>query len=292
MRPEGLTAKVFLDSGDPEETKEIIDILGFLDGQTTNPTLISRNPQIKKMIEENGKFSRRKLLGIYEEKAREISELIPDGSVSIEVYADRHTKMSSMLEQAFEMYEWIDNAHIKLPATTAGIEAAIEMAKKKMKINMTLCFTQGQGVVVYAATKCAKNGDIYLSPFIGRLDDIGYRGMDLVQNLKRMYNKVNSHVLVLAASIRNVRDLKEALSIADIATVPFKVLKEWGKLGMPLDVEADERDLKLISYDEIDPGEFGSCFYPFFHALIGKGLQGFADDWNSLLVDSEKYSRR
>ena len=300
MRPEGLTTKVFLDGCDPEETEEILKILGFLDGQTTNPTLLSRNPIIKKKIEDGKKFTRKGLLWQYQDNVRKISGLIPDGSVSVEVYADRHTSSRLMIDQAVEMHYWIENAHIKFPTTTAGLEAAVEATKLKMNVNMTLCFDQSQGVGVHAATRSVNNNhglytfptSVYISPFVGRLDDKGYRGMDLVQNLRRMYNEINSHVKVLGASIRSVKDLKMALKAADIVTAPFSVLKEWGEAGMPLTVEKDERNLKPIPYIEIEAREFNNLFYPFGYPLIGKGLQAFADDWNKLLIDFEKYDRR
>src|SRR3990167_3042266 len=107
MRPEGLQTKIFLDSGDPAETREAIKLLGFLDGQTTNPSLIAKNPQTT-----GKKFSKQEILDFYKKVVQEISGLIPDGSVSIEVYADGQTSSDEMLSQGREFFQWIPNAHI------------------------------------------------------------------------------------------------------------------------------------------------------------------------------------
>ena len=104
MRPEGLKTRIFLDGGDPEKTKEIIGILGFLDGQTTNPTLISKNPEAKKRLVEGRKFRESEILGFYRDVVRTISSLIPEGSVSVEVYADPASRAETMLRQAKEMF--------------------------------------------------------------------------------------------------------------------------------------------------------------------------------------------
>src|SRR5690242_16035960 len=127
MRPK---TKIFLDGGDPEETKQAIKLLGFLDGQTTNPTLISKNPDVQKRLASGQKFSAEELMDFYKEVVIKISKLIPDGSVSIEVYADENTTTSEMLNQAERMTEWIPNAHIKFPATHSGLMAAEEAVKR------------------------------------------------------------------------------------------------------------------------------------------------------------------
>src|SRR3989344_5384486 len=156
MKPNNLKSKIFIDGGDPKETEEIKNLLGFLDGQTTNPTLVSKNPEAAKKLEKGEKFLKQELLEFYKEIVQKVSSLIPDGSISIEVYADKETKAEEMLNQGKEMFTWIPNAHIKFPTIKEGLIAAERAVKEGMRINMTLCFSQEQAAAVYAATKGAK----------------------------------------------------------------------------------------------------------------------------------------
>jgi len=174
MKPAGLKSKIFLDSGDPAETKATLELLGFLDGQTTNPTLVAKNPYARERFEKGEKFSEKEIYDFYRKVVTEISGLIPDGSVSIEVYAALETTADEMFAQGKEMFTWIPNAHIKYPTTTAGLEAAERSTKEDIRVNMTLCFTQDQAAAVYAATKGANKGDSFVSPFVGRLADRQY----------------------------------------------------------------------------------------------------------------------
>src|SRR5665213_318501 len=144
MRPNGLKTRIFLDSGDPAETKQAITLLGFLDGQTTNPTLVAKNPQVKQRLDRGEKFSSNEIYDFYKQVVAEISGLIPDGSVSIEVYADNTTSANDMFEQGRKMYDWIPNAHIKYPVIATGLDAAEQSIAAGMRVNMTLCFTQAQ----------------------------------------------------------------------------------------------------------------------------------------------------
>ena len=121
MRPLHLKTKIFLDGGDSNETKDIINLLGFLDGQTTNPTLISKNPEAAKRLKLGQKFSQEEILEFYKNVVMGISKLIPNGSISIEVYADKKTSAKQMLKQGREMFSWIPNAHIKYPTTKEGL---------------------------------------------------------------------------------------------------------------------------------------------------------------------------
>ena len=295
MRPESLKAKIFLDGCDPSQTKKTLDALGFLDGQTTNPSSLSKNPSVQERITNGGKLTRDELLDLYESEVREISKLAPD--VSVEVYADRNTKFEFMVKQALEMYEWADNLRIKLPITTAGLEAAEILISKNVRINMTLCFTQDQAAAVYALRfanddngyELIKKGNVYISPFVGRLDDRGDRGVDLVRNIKKMYQQGDGHVDVLGASVRTVKDLVELAEISDIVTAPYDVLMEWNESGMHLTAEKEEKNLRPISYENLNLRNNGWQNYPFFHSLIGTGVKRFADDWNSLLT--ERYDK-
>ena len=234
MRPANLKTRIFLDGGDPEETREIIGLLGFLDGQTTNPTLISKNPRARERLEKGGKFTGEEIINFYQETVKDISKLIPNGSISVEVYADHSTSAEAMLKQGKEMFSWISNAHIKFPTSQQGLKAAEQAVKDRMRVNLTLCFSQEQAAAVYAATRGAKRGDVFVSPFIGRLDDRGENGMDVIVHIIKMYQKGDGHVMVLTASVRNIDHLLYALKLdSDIVTAPFKILKEWGEKGLP-----------------------------------------------------------
>lgn len=242
--------KIFLDSGDVEETKQAINLLDSLDGQTTNPTLIAKNPAAT-----GKKFTKEEIFSFYRSVVEQISKLIPQGSVSIEVYADKTTGAEEMFKQGKEMFSWIPNAHIKYPITKAGLEAAKKSVKAGMRVNMTLCFSLEQAAAVYAATKGAKKGDVFVSPFVGRLDDQGENGMDLVRNILEMYRQGDGHVQVLTASVRNPGHFLKAKSLgSDIITAPLRVLKQWAD---------QDYDIK--------------------HELTDAGIERFAKDWNNLI---------
>jgi transaldolase len=286
MRPANLKARIFLDGGDPGETTEIIGLLGFLDGQTTNPTLISKNPLARQRIARGEKFSEKEILDFYRTVVEEISSLIPRGSISVEVYADLATPSEKMLKQGKEMFSWIPNAHIKFPSVKEGLKAAEQAIKQGMRVNMTLCFSQEQAAAVYAATTGAKKGDVFVSPFIGRLDDRGENGMDLISHILRMYKKGDGHVEVLTASVRNFDHLFYAVKLgSDIITAPFKVLKEWGEKGLPMPADHyayNPPGLKSIPYRDIDLTKKWQD-YDISHELTVKGMEKFSADWNSLI---------
>lgn len=286
MRPGGLKSKVFLDSGDPAETKAILELLGFLDGQTTNPTLIAKNPYARERFEEGEKFSETEICDFYRKVVTEISSLIPAGSVSIEVYAAPETTASAMFAQGNEMFSWIPNAHIKYPTNTAGLEAAERSTKEGMRVNMTLCFTQEQAAAVYAATKGSNKGNAFVSPFVGRLDDLGENGMDLIENIVRMYKAGDGHTEVLSASIRSQEHFMQSLALgADIITAPFSILEAWGKAGMPLpdaNYAYNTGSLGAIPYKELDLNQPWQSF-DIHHTLTNKGIDRFTSDWNALL---------
>ncbi|MGO8991361.1 MAG: transaldolase family protein [bacterium] len=286
MKPKDLKTRIFLDGGDPEETRKAMGLLGFLDGQTTNPTLISKNPRARARLEKGEKFTREEIIDFYQETVKEISKRIPQGSVSVEVYSDLSTLAEPMLKQAKEMFSWIPNAHIKFPVSREGLKAAEQAVKSGMRVNLTLCFTQEQAAAVYAATQGAKRGDVFVSPFIGRLDDRGENGMDLISHILKMYKKGDGHVMVLTASVRKMDHLLYALRLgSDIITVPFNVLKEWGEKGMPLpkgDYVYDSGNLKAIPFKEIDLAKKWEA-YDIRHDLTDKGMERFSADWNALI---------
>jgi len=286
MKPKNLKTKIFLDGGDPGETREIIRILGFLDGQTTNPTLISKNPAARTRLEQGEKFSRDEIFDFYKQVVGEISSLIPQGSVSVEVYADLSTKSEAMLKQAMDMFSWIPNAHIKFPISAEGLKTAEQAVKAGLRVNMTLCFTQEQAAAVYAATSSAKKGDVFVSPFIGRLDDKGENGMDLISNIIKMYRDGDGHVEVLTASVRTFDHLMYAIKLgSDIITAPFTILKEWGEKGLAIpgdDYQYDRHGLRLVAYREIDL-TMNWPRYNISHELTVKGMERFSADWNALI---------
>lgn len=286
MKPKNLKTRIFLDGGDPGETREISNLMGFLDGQTTNPTLISKNPKARQRLERGEKFSKEEILNFYRNVVKEISTLIPQGSISVEVYADLSTSSEEMLRQGEDMFSWIPNAQIKFPTSKEGLKAAEQAIKKGMRINMTLCFSQEQAAAVYAATQGAKKGDVYVSPFIGRLDDRGENGMDLIAQIIKMYQKGDGHVEVLTASVRNIDHLLYALKLcSDIITAPFKVLKEWVERGVPIpgdDYVYNPTGLKPIPYKNVDLTKNWQE-YDIHHELTDKGMEQFSADWNSLV---------
>jgi len=286
MRPENLKSKIFLDGGDPGETKEALDLLGFVDGQTTNPSLIAKNPEAKKRMDRGDKFSNEEILHFYKDVVKNLSTMLPGGSISIEVYADNSTSADDMFTQGKEMFAWISNAHIKYPTNAAGLEAAEQSVKEGMRVNMTLVFQQEQAAAVYSATRGAKKGDVFLSPFVGRLDDRSENGMGFIANVIKMYDSGDGHVEVLTASVRTYDHMLYALQLgSDIITAPFKVLKEWGEKGMPVpgdEYRYDATGLKEVPYLELDLNRNWRDF-DIAHDLTNTGIVKFADDWNSLI---------
>lgn len=282
MKPTSLKTRIFLDSGDPAETREVLSMLGFLDGQTTNPSLVAKNPATA-----GKKFTRDELFDFYCAVVQEVSVLVPQGSVSVEVYGDMTTSAEEMLEQGRQFYKWIPNAHIKYPTTSEGLKAAEASVKEGMRVNMTLVFSQEQAAAVYAATLGAHRGQVFLSPFIGRLDDRGENGMDLIKNIIEMYKSGDGHVEVLTASVRSVDHLVQAIALgSDIATVPVKVLREWAeqilnnKFQITNNIQTS--NLKPIPYQQISLKKPWQE-YNVHHELTDKGLEKFAEDWNALI---------
>jgi transaldolase len=286
MRPPGLKTKIFLDGGDPGESREVIKLLGFLDGQTTNPTLILKNPAARERLEQGDPFEEEEIYRFYKNVVREISSVIPEGSVSIEVYADMITTADEMLHQGHQMFSWVPNAHIKFPSNTEGLMAAGQAVKEGMRVNLTLCFTQEQAAAVYAATSGAERGNVFVSPFIGRLDDKGENGMALISNIVNMYRKGDGHVMLLTASVRTFDHFMYALHLgSDIITAPYRILKEWGEKGLPMpgkDYVYDSHKLRDIPYKDIDLSRNWKE-YDISHDLTVQGMEKFSADWNSLI---------
>src|SRR4029077_409453 len=185
-----------------------------------------------------------------------ISPLVGDADVSIEVFAELDTKAEEMLAQGEEMFSWIPNAYVKYTCTHEGLRAAEMSVARQIRVNMTLCFSQDQAAAVYAATRGSK-GPVYVSPFVGRLDDRGENGIDLIRNIKEMYKNGDGHVYVLAASIRHLDHLLASFAAGvELTTVPAKVLMEWAKEDFPMPdknfsyqaVDKSGKPLKPIPY--------------------------------------------
>jgi len=277
--------RILLDSGDPDETVRIRGLLGYLDGQTTNPSLIASNPHVVKYLASGRRFTSHQESEEYRTIVQDISPLVGSAGVSIEVFADSTTSAEHMFEQGREMYAWIDNAYIKYPCTAEGIRAAQMSVASGMRVNMTLCFSQAQAAAVYSATKGTAS-PVYVSPFVGHLDGIGKPGIDLVKNIQRMFLQGDGHVLLLAASIRSLEHLVHCLSIdVDMVTVPSSILSQWAianfsVVGPPI-MHTWTGD--LIPYETLDLEQPWELF-DLSHALTTQGIERFAHDYEQALA--------
>ena len=282
--------QILVDGGDPKETLRIKNLIGFVDGQTTNPSLIANNPEIQRLVASGHRLSSEEEKNEYKKIVQSISPLVGDAGVSIEVFADLNTTAEEMLAQGQEMFSWIPNAYIKYPCTHQGLRAAQMSVQEDIRVNITLCFSQEQAAAVYAATKGSK-APVYVSPFIGRLDDRGDDGMDLVRDIKKMFALSDGHVHVLAASIRSLNQLLCSFALrAELATVPTKILDEWAATGFPIPdqdfryrgVDATGKPLRTILYRELDLSLPWQSF-DIAHELTTKGIQKFVADYQNTL---------
>ena len=282
--------KILVDGGDPEETRRIRALLGFVDGQTTNPTLIAKNPAIRELIASGQRLSSYEENEAYKRIVQTLSPIVGDAGVSIEVFADLNTSAEKMFAQGEEMFSWIPNAYIKYPCTHEGLRAAELSVRKNIRVNMTLCFSQEQAAAVYAATEGSRE-PVYVSPFVGRLDDRGENGMDVVRNIKRMYANGDGHVHVLTASIRHLDHLLGSFAFdVELVTASANVLEQWAAKEFPRPqpgfvykgVDSKGRDLKPIPYKELDLSNPWDRF-DIAHELTKKGIEKFVADYESTL---------
>ena len=208
--------KFFVDTADVDDIKELADT-GLLDGVTTNPSLILKSGRD------------------IHEVTKEICDLV-EGPVSAEVTA---TDFDGMMKEAKVLAGIAENICIKLPLTMDGLKACNHLTDAGHETNVTLCFSANQALLA------AKAGATYISPFIGRLDDMGIDGMELISEIRLIYDNYDFGTEILAASIRSVNHVKEsAMAGADVATIPPNVLKALVK-----------------------------------HPLTDKGLDAFLADW-------------
>ncbi|OCS85240.1 fructose-6-phosphate aldolase [Caryophanon latum] len=210
--------KFFIDTANFDEIKEA-HAWGILSGVTTNPSLVAKEPGVD-----------------FHDRLREIANLV-DGSVSGEVIS---LEAKGMIEEGEELAKIHPNITVKLPMTPAGLEACRHFASKGIETNVTLIFSANQALMA------ARAGATYVSPFIGRLDDIGQDGAELIATIAQIFAVHNIDTQIIAASIRHPQHIQAAaLAGAHIATTPYKVLKQL-----------------------------------FHHPLTDKGIEGFLADWS------------
>jgi transaldolase len=209
--------KFFIDTANLAEIKEAAE-LGMIDGVTTNPSLVAKEGDVD-----------------FKEHIAAICSIV-DGDVSAEVTA---LDTEGMVREGRELASIAPNVVIKCPLTLDGLKATRIFRAEGTKVNVTLCFSAAQALLA------AKAGASYISPFIGRLDDIGQDGMQLIRDIVQIYDNYGFATEVLAASIRHPMHIVDcALAGADVATIPFKVIQQLVK-----------------------------------HPLTDKGLEGFMADW-------------
>lgn len=193
--------KIFLDTASVTELREAA-AMGLLDGATTNPSLIAKEKRP------------------FRELVDEICRIV-DGPVSLEVVA---TDAEGMVQQGRELAKIAPNVVVKLPTTVDGLKALRVLRGEGIRTNLTLCFSPSQALLV------GKGGATYVSPFLGRLDDISHVGMDVVRTIRRIYDNYGVETKVLAASLRNpLHVVDAALAGADVATMPFAVFQQLVK---------------------------------------------------------------
>jgi len=193
--------KIFIDTANVEEIKEVAT-WGILDGVTTNPSLIAKEGRdLKEVINE-------------------ICSIV-DGPISAEVISLEH---EGMVKEALELVQLHKNIVIKIPMTIEGLKAVKILSEKNIKTNVTLIFSSQQALLA------AKAGATYVSPFVGRVDDIGAKGVQLIEEIANIFNIHGINTEIIAASIRNPIHVSEcAIAGSDIATIPFGVLKMMTK---------------------------------------------------------------
>jgi len=191
--------RIFLDTANIDQIRQGVK-WGVVSGVTTNPTLVAAEGQKD-----------------YKSVVQQICSIV-DGPVSAEVVVEG---VEAMTAQARDIAAWSKNVVVKIPATPEGLEVTSKLAKEGIKVNMTLCFSANQALLGALA------GAAFISPFVGRLDDIGQDGMALVRDIMDIYKEYDFDTEVIAASIRHpLHCVAAAQAGADIATVPFKVLEQ------------------------------------------------------------------
>jgi len=190
--------KIFIDSGNTDEIREAHD-MGLVDGVTTNPTLASKSGKV------------------FKDLIMEITEII-DGPISAEVVS---TTAAEIIPEGEAIAAWHKNIVVKVPLIPEGLKAVKALTAKGIKTNVTLCFTGSQALLA------AKAGATYISPFVGRLDDISTEGMQVIRDIRQIYDNYGYETQILTASARSPMHFLEAAKIgSDVITAPFSVLKQ------------------------------------------------------------------
>lgn len=296
-----------LDSGDPDEYRAITTLAKehheVLFGATTNPTLIA-----KKL--ENKKLSMEEAFELQKQIVMEIVNIVP-GPVSAEVYADETTTAEQMAEQGREIATWHERVVVKLPTTVEGFKARTALRREKIPINNTLVFSQQQVFAVCLHERLIERetgvenpepveGPPFISPFVGRLDDRGEDGMALVEHAMRLKRTHNFTPLILLSSIRRLEHIKRGLDCeVDLMTSPGKVYQKWFALSdeqkAVIDTKPYTSNLTPLTYWEPDPELLEIYSIDSFmealeagvldisHDLTNTGLTRFAQDWKTII---------
>lgn len=291
--------RFILDSGNPEEYKQVSKLAKDHNqemwGGTTNPSLIA-----KKLSEQGKKLTMDEAFLLQKNIVMQILELVP-GAVSAEVYADLTTTADSMIKQGREIATWDERVVIKLPTTLEGFKARTQLRKLNITINNTLVFSQQQIYAIclhenlmqreYGAESKWPN---FISPFIGRLDDIGEDGLSLVKNGMQIKGLFDVDTWMLAASIRSTHHLADCIAAeSELVTAPLKVYQDWfehngepsealqGLQASPLWEPPD--NLSEIRSIESFMEAIGSGQLNISHPLTEKGIIKFTEDWKAIL---------
>lgn len=207
--------KLFIDTADINEIREA-NAMGVLDGVTTNPSLVAKTGRDFHTV------------------VKDILAEIPDRPVSLETIS---LDAKGMIDEGKKLAEYGKNVVVKIPATVEGLKACKWFTDHNIKTNVTLCFSANQAMLI------AKAGATYVSPFVGRLDDISENGMELIANIVQIYRNYDFETEILVASVRNpVHVLQSTLLGADVATIPFAVIKQL--MNHPLTDSGLEKFLK------------------------------------------------
>ncbi len=298
--------KFLLDSGNPNEYREIANLAKQhsteIWGATTNPTLIAKQLGGKKLTSQEA-------FNLQKQIVMEILRLVP-GAVSAEVYADGKTTASEMVGQGSEIASWHERIVVKLPTTLEGLYARTKLRQLGIIINNTLVFSQEQIFAICLHEKLVmKEGSgtekkaypCFISPFVGRLDDSGLNGMDIIKNGVTLRNAFKFSPWILSSSIRTLRHMELTIHYnCDILTAPAKVyLEHFGhdnksedELGsstqtpeliqIPYWKPKDEL-LRISTLDELFSA-ISSGRLNINHPLTIKGIQKFSEDWSSIIT--------
>lgn len=211
--------KIFIDTADINEIRAA-NAMGVIDGVTTNPSLIAKTG--------------RDFKGVVQDIVAEIN-----GPISLEVTA---TDADGMVAEAKKLAEFSKNIVVKVPLTEAGLVATKRLTSEGIRTNVTLCFSPTQALLA------AKAGATYISPFIGRLDDISTVGMELIEQIRTIYDNYGFNTQVLVASVRNPVHVRDAALIgADVCTVPFNVIQQLTKHPLTdIGIEKFMKDWKKV----------------------------------------------